>query len=219
MSHSLSWSSHIGMTSATKSVPHDELANLDLIHRCMEGLQPNRVAFAELMRRYQPHVDRVLYKLAPDWQDRADLAQEVWLRVYRNIKRLQEPERFRSWLARITTNLFYDELRRRKRSGYTVSLDAPLRADDGGDIDWELPSDAPGPTEALSTQEFYEHLHAAIAELPEEFRITIVLREIEGMAYEEIAEITRVSLGTVKSRIARARMKLQSRLQPYLSTL
>ena len=193
----------------------DTLSNYDLILWCQEGLKPNRTAFAELLRRYQSHVDRILYHLAPDWQDRADLAQEVWIRVYRNIKRLNEPLKFRGWLSRIATNLFYDELRKRKRVSHAISLDAPRRVDDG-EISWEIVSDYPNPDQDLVTREFYERLSAAIADLPEAFRTTIILREIEGMAYEEIAEITGVSLGTVKSRIARARAKLQSILQKYV---
>lgn len=193
----------------------DKLSNCDLIILCQEGRHPNRPAFSELLRRYQSHVDRILYHLAPDWQDRADLAQEVWIRVYRNIKRLHEPVKFRGWLSRIATNLFYDELRKRKRINHPISLDAPRRVDDG-EIDWEIMSSYPSPDDTLATREFYDSLQSAIADLPEAFRTTIVLREIEGMAYEEIAELTSVSLGTVKSRIARARAKLQSVLQPYL---
>jgi RNA polymerase sigma-70 factor (ECF subfamily) len=196
-------------------VSPDKLSNYDLILRCQDGLLPDRSAFAELLRRYQSHVDKLLYHLAPDWQDRADLAQEVWIRVYRNIRRLNEPLKFRGWLSRIATNLFYDELRKRKRVNHPVSLDAPRRVEDG-EIDWDIISEYPNPDEHLSTREFYEQLQIAIADLPEAFRTTIVLREIDGMAYEEIAEITGVSLGTVKSRIARARAKLQSVLQVYL---
>lgn len=193
----------------------DKLSNYDLILRCQDGLRPDRVAFAELLRRYQSHVERVLYHLAPDWQDRSDLAQEVWIRVYRNIKRLQEPVKFRGWLSRIATNLFYDELRKRKRVASPLSLDAPRSMEDG-EMDWEIAGDNPSPEEELTTREFYEQLQEAIADLPEVFRTTIVLREIEGMPYEDIAEITKVSLGTVKSRIARARARLQSQLQNYL---
>lgn len=196
-------------------LPPEKLPNYDLVLQCQQGARPERTIFAELMRRYQSHVDKILYHLAPDWQDRPDLAQEVWIRVYRNIQRLQEPAKFRSWLSRITTNLFYDELRKRKRVSPPLSLDAPLTWDDGT-IDWEIPTDVPGPEEELSTREFYDRLREAIAELPEIFRITIVLREIEGLSYEEIAEITGVSLGTVKSRISRARQRLQLELQKYL---
>ncbi len=196
-------------------VQAEKLSNYDLILRCQAGIRPERAAFAELLQRYQSHVDRILYHLAPDWQDRADLAQEIWIRVYRNINRLQEPEKFRGWLSRIATNLFYDELRKRKRISHPLSLDAPRIMNDG-EMDWEIAADNPSPDEDLTTREFYEHLREAIADLPEVFRTTIILREIEGMAYEEIAEITGVSLGTVKSRIARARQRLQSQLQNYL---
>ncbi len=196
-------------------VSPEKLSNYDLIVRCQEGSQPNRAAFAELLNRYQSHVDRILYHLAPDWQDRADLAQEVWIRVYRNIKRLNDPVKFRGWLSRIATNLFYDELRKRKRVSHPISLDAPRRVDDG-EIEWDIVSDYPSPDDNLATREFYDRLKVAIADLPEAFRTTIVLREIEGLAYEEIAEMTGVSLGTVKSRIARARGKLQTVLQKYM---
>lgn len=218
MSQSLtvSWST-VGAAVPKTPVQPEKLSNYDLILRCQASQRPDRLAFAELVRRYQSHIDRVLYNLAPDWTDRADLAQEVWIRVYRHIKRLQDPVKFRSWLSRIATNLFYDELRKRKRMRPPLSLDAPRLLDDG-QMDWEIASPDPGPEENLTTAEFYEQLHAAIADLPEAFRTTIVLREIEGQSYEEIAEITGVSLGTVKSRIARARQRLQLQLQKYLDS-
>ena len=210
----LLWSK-LEQTLSQVELPPEKLSNYDLVLRCQQGNNPDRENFAELLHRYQLHVDKVLYYLAPEWQDRSDLAQEVWIRVYRNIKRLQEPAKFKSWLSRITTNLFYDELRKRKRVIPPLSLDAPLAFDDSI-IDWEIATHSPGPEEQLTTQEFYEHLKNAIAKLPEVFRVTIILREIEGLSYEEIAEITGVSLGTVKSRIARARQRLQLQLQKYL---
>jgi len=210
----VSWSA-VEAIATQAAMPVDKLSNYDLILQCQTGLRPGKSVFAELIRRYQSHVEKVLYHLAPDWSDRADLSQEVWIRVYRNITRLQEPEKFRGWLSRIATNLFYDELRKRKRVSPPLSLDAPLNLEDG-EMSWDIASDDPRPDDELATQEFYEKLREAIADLPEVFRTTIVLREIEGMAYEEIAELTGVSLGTVKSRIARARQRLQSQLQNYL---
>ena len=210
----VSWSTVTTMLTQV-SVSVKDLPNHDLVLRCQVGHRPDKAAFAELLRRYQPHVEKVLYHLAPDWQDRADLVQEVWIRVYRNIRRLNEPVKFQGWLSRIATNLFYDELRKRKRNATPLSLDAPLTFSDG-EMDWEIAADTPAPDEELSRQEFYDQLKVAIADLPEVFRTTIVLREIEGMSYEEIAELTGASLGTVKSRIARARQRLQLQLQPYL---
>ena len=96
-----------------------------------------------------------------------------------------------------------------------LSLDAP-RVVEEGEMEWEIAAETPEPGEEMNRQEFYSQLQAAIAELPDIFRTTIMLREIEGMTYEEIAEITQSTLGTVKSRIARARYRLQLQLQPYL---
>ena len=95
-------------------------------------------------------------------------------------------------------------------------MDATRQLDDG-ELDWEIASPDPSPEENLSSQEFYEKLREAIADLPEAFRTTIILREIEDLPYEQIAEMTGVSLGTVKSRIARARARLQTQLQNYLN--
>jgi RNA polymerase sigma-70 factor (ECF subfamily) len=213
---SVSWLT-VEVPSVQTPVQVTNLSNYDLILQCQTGLHPDRAAFAELVKRYQSHVDRLLYHLAPDSSDRSDLAQEVWIRVYRHVKRLQEPQKFRGWLSRIVTNLFYDELRKRKRYRTPISLDAP-RQINNEELDWELPSEDPGPSENLATQEFYGQLQTAIAQLPEAFRTTIILREIQDLSYEEIAEITGVSLGTVKSRIARARNRLQQQLQPYLNS-
>jgi RNA polymerase sigma-70 factor, ECF subfamily len=217
MSHPMFSTWSVSLRVAKPSLNPSELTNSELVALCQQRLRPERAVFAELLRRYQGHVDKLLYHLAPDWSDRADLAQEVWIRVYRNIRRLNEPAKFKGWLGRITTNLFYDELRRRKRYRPALSLDAPLSLDDGS-IDWDVPSNNPGPVDTLMTQEFYAQLHRAIADLPDVFRAAIVLREIQGLSYEEIAEITGVSLGTVKSRIARARQRLQNDLQPYLGS-
>lgn len=211
---STSWSLPIASI-ADATVSAEQLSNSELILRCQAHVRPDRLAFAELLRRYQNHVEKLLYHLAPDWSDRSDLAQEVWIRVYRNIRRLNDPSRFKGWLGRIVTNLFYDELRKRKRVETTLSLDAPRSLEDG-EVDWDVPTTEPSPVDTMMTQEFYDQLKQAIADLPEVFRTTIILREIQGLAYEEIAEITGVSLGTVKSRIARARHRLQADLQGYL---
>ena len=214
LSISLSWS-NLSIIFPSQRVKIEQLSNTDLILHCQQDSEPDRVAFAELLRRYQSYVDKILYNLAPDWQDRNDLAQEVWIKVYKKISSLQDPNKFKSWLARITTNLFYDQLRKRKRYATPLSLDATIQTNDD-ELKWELPSDSPLPEDNLTTTEFYEQLRKAIADLPDTFRTTIVLREIQGLSYEEIAEITQVSLGTVKSRIARARNKLQELLKPYL---
>lgn len=213
-SFSTPWSDLGGSRTSQAPTPVTQLSNHDLIIRCQQGIKPDRAAFSELLRRHQSHVEKLLYHLAPDWSDRADLVQEVWIRVYRNIQRLKEPIKFKGWLSRIATNLFYDELRKRKRVQNPISLDAPRKVDDG-EMNWEVATDLLSPEQDLSNQEFYEQLHRAIAQLPETFRTTIILREIQGYSYEEISNMTEVSIGTVKSRIARARAKLQAVLATY----
>ncbi|MFN4269776.1 MAG: sigma-70 family RNA polymerase sigma factor [Thermosynechococcus sp.] len=210
----LAWT-RVEETSARVTLPLTKLTPQELVVRCQAGRTPDRAAFTELLRRYQSHVERIIYHLAPDWDDRADLVQEVWIRVYRNIHKLQDASKFQGWLSRIATNLFYDELRKRKRHQPPLSLDAPLKTQKG-EMNWELAASDASPDDRLHTDEFYDQLRRAIANLPETFRTTIVLREIEGLSYEEIAQITGVSLGTVKSRIARARQRLQVELQPHL---
>jgi len=205
------------LRSATTGWPRvQQLPSIELVRHCQDRPNIHQIAFTELIRRYQRHVDRLLYYLAPDWCDRADLSQEVWIRVYRNLGRLQEPAKFKTWLSRIVTNLFYDELRKRKRHETSISLDAPRRLNEG-QVEWDVAADEPSPVEQMVTQEFYERLQGAIAELPAIFRTTIILREIKGLSYEEIATVTNVSVGTVKSRIARARHRLQRLLNRYLN--
>jgi RNA polymerase sigma-70 factor (ECF subfamily) len=198
---------------SNKELSVSKLSSYDLILRCQEGLRPDSEAFDELRRRYQSHLDNILYHLAPDWQDR--VAHKVWMRVYLNINRLTEPIKFRGWLSRIAINLFYDELRKRKRINHPFSLNAPHLIEDG-EIDWDIVSNHLSPDDALATTEFYERLRIAIADLPEAYRTSIVLREIDGMTYEEIAELTGVSISTVRKRIARAKAKLYEVLNNYV---
>lgn len=201
---------------STRDVPLAALSNHELVSRCQNQSRKDRPAFEELISRYQRYVDKLLYHLASDWADRADLAQEVWIRVCRSIHRLNEPAKFKSWLGKITTNLFYDELRKRKRFKGALSLDAPRYSSDGH-YDWDLPSIEPTPADTMMTEEFHDHLKQAMAELPDVFQKTIAMRELQGLSYKEIASVTGVSLGTVKSRIARARQRLQEKLKDYLN--
>ena len=192
-----------------------KLSSSELVLRCQRLGNRDCTAFEELVARYHRYIDKILYDLASDWLDRTDLAQEVWIRVYKSIHKLNDPAKFKGWLSRITTNLFYDELRKRKRFQRSISLDAPRYSYDGP-YEWELPSDQPTPADEVMAREFRDYLEQAMSELPQAFRQTIALRELQGLSYGEIASLTGVSLGTVKSRIARARHKLQEKLTIYL---
>lgn len=190
------------------------LDDAELVIACQSG---NRDAMECLVRKHQRSVNSLLYQLAPDWPDTSDLAQEVFIRVYRGIHSLRNPKTFRSWLNQIVVNLFYDELRRRPRRLPTISIDAPIESDNGeSDLIREIPDSSLKPDERSLVQELDQVIRKAMANLPEQFRTAIVLRELQGLSYEEIAQSIGCELGTVKSRIARARSRLQEILNPYL---
>lgn len=196
---------------------YSQKSDRDLVLACQHR-DPG--AFEELVKRHQRTVYALLYQLAPDWQDTSDLAQEVFIRVWRSINNLRNPSSFRSWLTQIVTNLFYDELRKRPRRLPTVSMDESIS--DGSEETVEqatrdIADTSTLPDERILTHELSRAIREAMTQLPEQFRTAIVLREIEGLSYEEIAILTKTEMGTVKSRIARARTKLQELLQPYLS--
>lgn len=174
-------------------------------------------AFEELIKRHQRTVYALLYRLAPDWNDTSDLAQEVFIRMWRSIGNLRNPSAFRSWLSQIVTNLFYDELRKRPRQLPTISMDEPLDSEEGNDSTTrDIKDKSAGPDELCQRKEMTEVVRQAMTRLPEQFRTAIILREFEGLSYEEIALITNTEIGTVKSRIARARAKIQEMVSPYL---
>lgn len=186
----------------------------ELVIACQSG---SREAMECLVKKHQRSVSSLLYQLAPDWSDTSDLSQEVFIRVYRGIHSLRNPKTFRSWLNQIVINLFYDELRRRPRRLPTISIDAPIESDSGeSDLVREIPDPSLKPDEVSLASELDQTIKKAMAQLPEQFRTAIVLRELQGLSYEEIAESIGCELGTVKSRIARARGRLQEILSPYI---
>lgn len=194
------------------------LSTEELVVLAQEDGKDSLIALEELVSRYQKSVFVALYQLAPDRNDISDLAQDVLLRMCRSIKSLRNPKTFKYWLNRIITNLFYDELRKSPRRLHTISMDAPVYEDeqDTKAMTHDIPDFKEVPEKKLLSTELDKKIQEAIAHLPEQFRTIIVLREIQGLSYEEIASLTHSNLGTVKSRLARARLKLQETLKPYL---
>lgn len=181
--------------------------------------QKNTQAFEQLVKRHQRSVYNSLYQMAPDWNHTSDMTQEVFIRAWRSIDKLRNPRAFRSWLNQIATNLFYDELRKRPKHMNTVSMDERMDSDDGDEgLTRDIADTSALPDECVQRQELVDAIHNAMEQLPEQFRVAIVLREVQGLSYEEIALLTDSEMGTVKSRIARARTKIQQILEPYLET-
>ncbi len=204
----------LNIRNKTMKLDFSESTDLEIVELCQIG---KKEAFQELVKRYQKNVFALLYQLAPEWGDLNDLSQEVFIRVYRGVHNLRNPKIFKSWLNQIVLNLFYDELRKRPRRVKTVSMDQTYE-DDSGENEFirEVRDLKQKPDEVISSNETKNAIKKAMAQLPEQFRTAIVLRELQGLQYEEIAELLGCALGTVKSRIWRARERLQVLLEPFL---
>ena len=192
--------------------------NMNLTELIIKCQQDDKLALEELIKRHEKIIYNTLYHLDPNRVDIADIAQEALFRMTRAIKTLKKPVTFKFWLNQIITNLFYDELRRKTRRLATISMDTPYM--DGGEDEASPSRDIADtgkmPEERTLNKELDEVIRDSINDLPEQFRIVIVLREMQGLSYEEIAELTKTNIGTVKSRLARARAKLQEQIKPYL---
>lgn len=189
-----------------KKMPLEELVVL--------SQQNDFKALEELIRREQKNVFASFSYLCQKAENVSDLTQEALLRVAKNINSLKNPKLFKSWLNQIITNLFYDELRKNQRRPDTVSLDEEV--DEVPSIKFQILDKKCKPHEKCISSELEKLIRTAIMALPEQFRVAIVLRELQGLSYEEIATATHSSIGTVKSRIARARGKLQEDLKAYI---
>ncbi len=172
-------------------------------------------ALEELIKRIQSDIYATLSYLVKENEVLPDLTQDTLLKVAKNIQNLKNPKCFKGWLNQIITNTYYDFIRKKKTTPETISIDYncdPLNFE----IKLEIPDFKNKPIEKCLTAECEKLIKNAIRELPEAFRIPIILRELQGLSYEEIAKTTQSNIGTVKSRISRARIKLQEALKNYI---
>lgn len=173
----------------------------------------DRKDFDALVHRCHRQAYNIAYRLTGNHADAEDLMQESFLRAYRFFDRYNREMPFENWLYRIMSRVFIDELRKRPKLK-TQSLDQPLHTGDGGDSEvlLEIPDFESNPAQMLLCEALDERLQRALDALPEEFRIAVILADIEGLSYEEIAETMNCSLGTVRSRLHRGRKSLRLKL-------
>ena len=178
------------------------------------GTAHRLAAFEELVLRHQTRIYRVAYRLTGNHDDAEDLAQEAIIEAFRAFDRYQPGTYFDRWLSRIMSRTFIDVVRRRNRRP-VVSLDAP--AGPGGDPLVTLLGDTTqDPQQMTETMDLDGAIQAALDGLPEEFRTAVVLVDIEGLSYDEVASALRCPVGTVRSRLHRARQILRAALGPRL---
>jgi RNA polymerase sigma-70 factor (ECF subfamily) len=170
----------------------------DLADRSAAGVP----SWEQIVEQHSDRVYRLAYRLTGNRHDAEDLTQEVFVRVFRSLS-TYTPGTFEGWLHRITTNLFLDQARRKQRIRFDALSDE--KAD-------RLTSSSPAPEAAYADQTFDDDIERALATLPPDFRAAVVLCDVEGLTYEEIAEILGAKLGTVRSRIHRGRAMLRTAL-------
>ena len=182
--------------------------DLELIEAYQGG---RHEAFDQLVVAYDAHVRRILAQLNVPPADVEDLAQEVFLRVFRNLPRFRGQSSFYTWLYRITVNVFFDHNKKRKRA------DVRLMRLQNALIDVSnVREDDQDPFLACHSALTYSAFADAIAALPEAFRAVVAMREMDDLSYEEIASLSGISIGTVRSRLSRARARLKELLAPAL---
>ena len=171
-------------------------------------------AFEELVETYQHRLVAVMHHLVGNAEEAEDLAQEVFLRVYRARKKYRPRAKFSTWLFTIAANLAKNEMRRRKRRRNWSSLDEMQET--LKDASLQFADRKSNRQEDLEREQLSGVVGEAIATLPDRYRIALVLRDIEGLAYEEIGLALKIPGGTVRSRINRARLMLKRKLEPWL---
>ena len=188
-------------------------ADLALVQRAQAN---DRAAFNEIVLRYKSKVYNYVRRMVASVGDAEDLTQETFVRAYLSIHSFQSRASLNTWLFRIATNLCIDYSRKNKRSqGMTTSLSQ--ENSDEEETERDIPDTAFDPQRLLLNKELGTQLDQALRELPEKLRTVVLLYDIEGLAYEEIAAIVACPLGTVKSRLFNARNALRNKLAPYLT--
>ena len=186
--------------------------DLALVKRVQAG---DHGAFRELFDRYNKRVFAVAFGVLKNRQDAADCVQEGFVKVYKHLPNFQGTSSFYTWLYRIVMNLAIDQLRRRKTTR-PAEYDERRESEEPGDDAIVSRMLDENPRKALIRRELVQRMEAALAELPEYHRQVILLREVEGMSYEEMAETLEVPKGTIMSRLFHARKKMQESLRGYI---
>jgi len=183
-----------------------------LVERSKKG---DREAFEHLVKMYENKVYTIAYRLMGNHADAADLAQDAFIKIYQALPNFRGDSSFSTWIYHITVNVCRDELRKRQRRP-TFSLDETT---ENGSTPNELRSTMSTPEEELERTETQAMVQQCLNNLSDDYRIILVMREIQEMSYEEIAEILGLSLGTVKSRLSRARNALKEKISKQMELL
>ena len=181
-----------------------------LVAKCQKG---DKEAFELLIKKYQRRIFHLIYRMTQDPAVVEPLAQDVFLKAYRSISSFRGSSRFYTWLYRIAVNTSLSHI---KKESVGETRQRTLEYDLNSSAVQDDSMKSEDPEELFMRKEFFKHLIDSLRRLPEELRTAVVLREFSGMNYEEISEVMEIPLGTVRSRIIRARARLREMLEPYV---
>ncbi|HXD83779.1 MAG TPA: RNA polymerase sigma factor RpoE [Rudaea sp.] len=189
----------------------DNESDLALVERVQKG---EKRAFDLLVRKYQHKVIGVISRYVSDWSECQDVAQEAFMRAYRAMAAFRGDSQFYTWMYKIATNTAKNHLvsQGRRPPADDIGIDDAVQLDGGMRL-----KDRATPEHELMRQEIEQTVFATVEQLPEDLKTAITLREVDGLSYEEIAEKMNCPIGTVRSRIFRARDAIDAKLRPLLS--
>ena len=185
-------------------------SNSELIKQAIEG---DETAYKQLLGNYRGAIFNLLYKMVRNREETEDLVQEAFIKAFRALPSFNEEYAFSTWLYKIAINNCIDHMRKKRLKTY--SINKPVQSKDG-ELDREFPDTSMSPDRHLLSDERSKLIETAIDDLPENYKIAIILRHSEEKSYEEIASILNIPLGTVKARIFRAREMLKKKLKGKL---
>jgi RNA polymerase sigma-70 factor, ECF subfamily len=193
-------------TSAVQSPTVELDADQEIVAQCRNG---DWEAFAKLVLKYQSRVLTLAARILDNRSEAEDIAQDIFVKVFQSLHEFRGASRFSTWLYRITVNHCLNHLRRRTRHQQTLVVTEPE--------EWIQETSTTNPHKTLEQKERWALVQAKLQLLSPEHRTIILLRDFEGLSYDEIADVLQLESGTVKSRLHRARMELKVLLEPYLA--
>ena len=181
----------------------------DINQIIQQALNGDQTAYESLLKRYRNGIFNMIYQMIKNREEAEDLVQETFMKAFNSLESYNEHYAFSTWLYKIAFNHCIDAIRKKKLK--TLPLDRPIKLRDG-EVQHEIHDDSHSPEQDLLFAEKRKRIQRSIASLPERYRVAIILRHQEERSYEEISEILKIPLGTVKARIFRAREMLKKKL-------
>ncbi|MGC8832725.1 MAG: RNA polymerase sigma factor [Armatimonadota bacterium] len=185
---------------------------------CQIEDEDRNLSFEELVAKYERRIFNLIYRQVGDYEDAADLTQETFVKAFKAFSKFRGQSKVFTWLCQIALNLCKNRFRQRDRMRPItgVSLEEIIEQEEGERQERQVPDWTHAPDRLYEQRELSELVQAAVAELPQDYRTVLVLRDMQHLSYQEIAQATGLSIENVKSRLHRARIMLRRKLVPYI---